>query len=60
MGAYSPVPFGYRDVVDHLMDGAVRPTFGAFEPGGLIPGVLYCGLMFTPLVPGVGVQRPLR
>ena len=29
MGAYSPVPVATDDVVDHLMDGAVRPTLAA-------------------------------
>ena len=54
MGAYSPVPLATDDVVDHLMDGAVRPTLAALRARGIdYRGVLYCGLMFTPTGPRV-------
>ena len=54
MGAYSPVPLATDDVVDHLMDGAVRPTLAALRARGIdYRGVLYCGLMFTPAGPRV-------
>ena len=54
MGAYSPVPLATDDVVDHLMDGAVRPTLPALRARGIdYRGVLYCGLMFTPTGPRV-------
>ena len=54
MGAYSPVPVATDDVVDHLMDGAVRPTLAALRARGIdYRGVLYCGLMFTPTGPRV-------
>ena len=54
MGAYSPVPVATDDVVDHLMDGAVRPTLAALRARGIdYRGVLYCGLMFTPAGPRV-------
>ena len=53
-GAYSPVPVATDDVVDHLMDGAVRPTLAALRARGIdYRGVLYCGLMFTPTGPRV-------
>ncbi len=52
MGAYSPVPVATDDVVDDLMDGAVRPTLAALRARGIdYRGVLYCGLMFTPTGP---------
>ena len=54
MGAYSPVPVATDDVVDHLMDGAVRPTLAALRARGIdYRGVLYCGLMLTPTGPRV-------
>ena len=54
MGAYSPVPMATDDVVDHLMDGAVRPTLAALRARGIdYRGVLYCGLMFTSTGPRV-------
>ena len=54
MGAYSPVPVATDDVVDRLMDEAVRPTLGALQARGIdYRGVLYCGLMFTPTGPQV-------
>jgi len=54
MGAYSPVPVADDDVVDGLMEGAVRPTLAALRVRGIdYRGVLYCGLMFTPTGPRV-------
>ena len=54
MGAYSPVPFVGRDVVDEMMEQAVRPDArGAERRGAPFRGVLYCGLMLTPEGPKV-------
>jgi phosphoribosylamine---glycine ligase len=49
MGAYSPVPFVGSDVVDEVMERAVRPTLAELERRGApFRGALYCGLMLTP------------
>jgi phosphoribosylamine--glycine ligase len=54
MGAYSPVPAVVADLVDHLMDVAVRPTLAALADRGVdYRGVLYAGLMLTPSGPKV-------
>ncbi len=46
MGAYSPVR---TDVVDEVIERAVRPTVRALEARGIqYRGVLYAGLMLTP------------
>jgi phosphoribosylamine--glycine ligase len=49
MGAYSPVPAAGADVVEHVMETAVRPTLAALQRRGIdYRGVLYAGLMLTP------------
>jgi phosphoribosylamine--glycine ligase len=49
MGAYSPVPFATKDVVDEVMEGAVLPTLRRLRAIGIdYRGVLYAGLMLTP------------
>ncbi|MBH99212.1 MAG: phosphoribosylamine--glycine ligase [Acidimicrobiaceae bacterium] len=54
MGAYSPVPLATDDVIESLMDDAVRPTLAALRRRNIdYRGVLYCGLMFTPTGPKV-------
>ena len=54
MGAYSPVPVATGAVVDSLMADAVEPTLAALRGRGIdYRGVLYCGLMFTPVGPRV-------
>jgi phosphoribosylamine--glycine ligase len=54
MGAYSPVPSVDDDLVDHLMDIAVRPTLAALADRGVdYRGVLYAGLMLTSSGPKV-------
>ena len=54
MGAYSPVPFVTADVVERVLDRAVRPTLGALTARGVeYRGVLYAGLMLTPEGPKV-------
>ena len=49
MGAYSPVPIVGADVVDEVMERAVRPTLALAAPTHDIEyrGVLYAGLMLT-------------
>jgi phosphoribosylamine--glycine ligase len=54
MGAYSPVPAVDDDLVEHLMDVAVRPTLAALRARGIdYRGVLYAGLMLTRSGPKV-------
>jgi phosphoribosylamine--glycine ligase len=49
MGAHSPVPGVGADVVDEVMERAVRPTLEALRARGVdFRGVLYAGLMLTP------------
>jgi len=49
MGAYSPVPFVGPDLVDEVMETAVRPTLAQLRARGIeYRGVLYAGLMLTP------------
>jgi phosphoribosylamine--glycine ligase len=49
MGAYSPVPFAPDDLVDEVMDRAIRPTLADLaRRDAEYRGVLYCGLMLTP------------
>jgi phosphoribosylamine--glycine ligase len=49
MGAYSPVPFATKDVVDEVMERAVGPTLQRLRAIGVdYRGVLYAGLMLTP------------
>jgi phosphoribosylamine--glycine ligase len=49
MGAYSPVPFVGADIVDEMMERALRPTLAELDRrGARYRGVLYCGLMLTP------------
>jgi phosphoribosylamine---glycine ligase len=49
MGAYSPVPFAGPDLVDEVMETAVRPTLATLAARGIeYRGVLYAGLMLTP------------
>jgi phosphoribosylamine--glycine ligase len=49
MGAYSPVPFATKHVVDEVMEGAVLPTLHRLRAVGIdYRGVLYAGLMLTP------------
>jgi phosphoribosylamine---glycine ligase len=54
MGAYSPVPFVPKDTVDEVMERAVWPTLHELRARGAeYRGVLYCGLMLTPVGPKV-------
>jgi phosphoribosylamine--glycine ligase len=54
MGAYSPVPIADRDVIDEVMQKAVRPTLGELRKRGAeFRGMLFCGLMLTPEGPKV-------
>ena len=54
MGAYSPVPLAGPDLVDLVMDRAVRPTLHELARRGIAyTGVLYAGLMLTPDGPKV-------
>jgi len=49
MGAYSPVPVAGQEVVDEVMERAVRPTLHALAARDIAyRGVLYAGLMLTP------------
>jgi phosphoribosylamine--glycine ligase len=48
MGAYSPVPAAGAEVVDEVMERAVRPTLRALAARDIrYHGVLYAGLMLT-------------
>jgi phosphoribosylamine--glycine ligase len=48
MGAYSPVPVAGTDVVDEVMDRAVRPTLRWLRDHDIdYRGVLYAGMMLT-------------
>lgn len=54
MGAYSPVPFADRDLVDRVMSDCVAPTVTELRRRGIdYRGVLYAGLMLTPEGPKV-------
>lgn len=54
MGAYSPVPFVDRPLVDEITDTAIEPTLAALVKEGIdYRGVLYAGLMLTPAGPKV-------
>jgi phosphoribosylamine---glycine ligase len=49
MGAYAPVPFVSDDLVEGVMERAIRPTLRELaRRGAEYRGVLYCGLMLTP------------
>jgi phosphoribosylamine--glycine ligase len=49
MGAYAPVPFVSDDLVEEVMERAIRPTLRELaRRGAEYRGVLYCGLMLTP------------
>jgi len=51
MGAYSPVPASIAapELVDEMMEKAVRPTLGEMRRRGAeFRGFLYCGLMLDP------------
>jgi phosphoribosylamine--glycine ligase len=52
MGAYSPVPLVDEDLVAGVMRDAVVPTLRELERRGVVyRGVLYAGLMLTPVGP---------
>jgi phosphoribosylamine--glycine ligase len=54
MGAYSPVPIAGKDVVDEVLERAVRPTLAALQARGIdYRGVLYAGIMLTSQGPKV-------
>jgi phosphoribosylamine--glycine ligase len=54
MGAYSPVPGVERDVVDEVLEVAVRPTLAALKDRNIdYRGVLYAGCMLTPSGPRI-------
>jgi phosphoribosylamine--glycine ligase len=54
MGAYSPVPMAGKDVVDEVLERAVRPTLAALQDRGIdYRGVLYAGIMLTSQGPKV-------
>jgi phosphoribosylamine---glycine ligase len=49
MGAYAPVPFVSDELVDDVMEQAIRPTLRELaRRDAEYRGVLYCGLMLTP------------
>ena len=49
MGAYSPVPFVDRALIDEIIEHAIEPTLAALVKEGIdYRGVLYAGLMLTP------------
>ncbi len=48
MGAYSPVPIAGPEMVDQVMEVAVRPTLHTLQGEGIeYRGILYAGLMLT-------------
>ena len=52
MGAYSPVPFASKELIDEVMADSVAPTLHALREQGVdYRGVLYAGLMLTPTGP---------
>jgi phosphoribosylamine---glycine ligase len=54
MGAYAPVPDASDEVVEAMMERAVRPTLRELaRRGAEYRGMLYCGLMLTPDGPKV-------
>ena len=54
MGAYSPVPLAGQDVVDEVLERAVRPTLAALQARRIdYRGVLYAGIMLTTAGPKV-------
>jgi phosphoribosylamine--glycine ligase len=54
MGAYSPVPFVGSDLVDDVMERAVRPTLAELaRRDAEFRGALFCGLMLTDEGPKV-------
>jgi phosphoribosylamine---glycine ligase len=54
MGAYSPVPFVERALVDEITDTALEPTLAALVKDGIdYRGVLYAGVMLTSSGPKV-------
>ncbi|HYL53537.1 MAG TPA: phosphoribosylamine--glycine ligase [Acidimicrobiia bacterium] len=49
MGAYAPVPFVSEELVEGVMEHAIRPTLRELaRRGAEYRGMLYCGLMLTP------------
>jgi len=49
MGAYAPVPFVSDELVEGVMEHAIRPTLRELaRRGAEYRGMLYCGLMLTP------------
>jgi phosphoribosylamine--glycine ligase len=54
MGAYSPVPFVHKDLVDEVTERVIWPTLTELRRRGAeYRGILYCGLMLTPDGPKV-------
>jgi phosphoribosylamine--glycine ligase len=54
MGAYSPVPMAGPEIVDAVVEQAVEPLVAALRRRGIdYRGVLYAGLMLTPMGPKV-------
>ncbi len=54
MGAYTPVPFVPKEIVDEVMERAIWPTLTELRARGAeYRGVLYCGIMITPAGPKV-------
>ncbi len=54
MGAYSPVPFMTAELCDHVEKQILIPTINAMNSEGRpYKGILYVGLMMTPLGPKV-------
>ena len=48
MGAYSPVPLATPDLIDEVMQKAIRPTLSELRRRGAeYRGALFCGLMLT-------------
>jgi phosphoribosylamine--glycine ligase len=49
MGAYSPVPFAPKTVIDEIAERVFEPTIAGLRAEGIdYRGVLYAGLMLTP------------
>ena len=62
MGAYTPLPWAPRDLVDDVLERVVSPTVAELHRRGTpYTGVLYAGLALTSRgVRGGGIQRPVR
>jgi phosphoribosylamine---glycine ligase len=54
MGAYSPVPAATPEVIEEIMQSAIRPTLATLAKRGIdYRGVLYAGVMLTDAGPKI-------